>query len=318
MAVGNNLSKLTIDINEFQDSILNLAAEGATLYKAPAETDAEFEALRVQFKEWSSKSLTFLQNSFELKANSYADQFDSASGSMYNFGNQDLKQKLYSLKQDISAKENALLYTERLVKISDVVNGQNIVDLSSRAKYSTDEKLALILEKLYHVYDDYYTSIADILTGNGIKLRRRGEDSEFAEILEGNGYINMMPARGMGEDEPFVQLSINGVRYIESQLTIIESNVGSSRNQTTEELEKRMNEVIEKLTTLGYGQEVLFNELQEIKDVFPTLNNKTWRQLIKGKIVDMVVGKVLSVDAAKFVYEHVTGNSLHIPLLGSN
>jgi predicted nuclease with TOPRIM domain len=77
--------------------------------------------------------------------------------------------------------------------------------------------------------------------------------------------------------------------------------------QTTEEMEKKINEIIERLTVLGYGQEIIFDELQELKDLYTKLSKKTWGQLLKGKLIDLVQHNNIkmihssSPDASSFV-----------------
>lgn len=51
-------------------------------------------------------------------------------------------------------------------------------------------------------------------------------------------------------------------------------------------LHSKINEIIEKLENLGVGQEVIFNEIDELKSHF-NLGKKNWFQLVKGKLFDV-------------------------------
>ncbi|WP_313115384.1 hypothetical protein [Aequorivita sediminis] len=67
-------------------------------------------------------------------------------------------------------------------------------------------------------------------------------------------------------------------------------------------LHVKLNEIADKLTELGYGQEIIFNELDELKAHF-NLGKKNWFQLVKGKLVDLTVNKVLKETIIKDIYD---------------
>ena len=64
---------------------------------------------------------------------------------------------------------------------------------------------------------------------------------------------------------------------------------------TTEEestLHSKLNEIADKLRDLGYGQEIIFDEIESLKNHFD-LGKKNWFQLLKGKLIDLTIEKVL-------------------------
>jgi len=67
-------------------------------------------------------------------------------------------------------------------------------------------------------------------------------------------------------------------------------------------LHVKLNEIADKLTELGFGQQIIFNELDELKAHF-NLGKKNWFQLVKGKLVDLTVNKVLKETVIKDIYE---------------
>jgi hypothetical protein len=78
----------------------------------------------------------------------------------------------------------------------------------------------------------------------------------------------------------------------------------SKETFTTEEetkLQLKLNEIVDKLTELGYGQQIIFDELDELKAHF-NLGKKNWFQLLKGKLVDLTVNKVLEETVVKEIY----------------
>ena len=60
-------------------------------------------------------------------------------------------------------------------------------------------------------------------------------------------------------------------------------------------LHSKINEIIEKLEKLGVGQEVIFNEIDDLKYHF-NLGKKTYFQLVKGKLFD--IGIAYGVEKA--------------------
>lgn len=52
------------------------------------------------------------------------------------------------------------------------------------------------------------------------------------------------------------------------------------------EIHSRINEVLNKLEKLELGQEIIFNEIDEMKELF-NLGKKKWLQLLKGKLLEL-------------------------------
>lgn len=71
------------------------------------------------------------------------------------------------------------------------------------------------------------------------------------------------------------------------------------------ELHSSINEIKEKLTELGFGQQIIFDELDELKEHL-NLGKKNWFQLLKGKLFDLTVTKVLKKTVVKEIYERLT------------
>ena len=63
----------------------------------------------------------------------------------------------------------------------------------------------------------------------------------------------------------------------------------------------KLNEIIENLMELGRGQEIIFNELDDLKNHF-NLGKKTFSQLLKGKLFDLHVQKILNETVVKEVW----------------
>ncbi|MBR9846867.1 MAG: hypothetical protein GYB35_12535 [Algicola sp.] len=78
------------------------------------------------------------------------------------------------------------------------------------------------------------------------------------------------------------------------------------------ELHNSLNEIKDKLTELGFGQQIIFDELDELK-AHLNLGKKNWFQLLKGKLFDLTVSKTLEETVVKEVYEQLSSGFKNLP-----
>jgi len=167
---------------------------------------------------------------------------------------------------------------------------------------SVSDKTDFLLSKLNSVFGDEMYSIEKIFILNNIKLRDN-ETREIAEDLSKRGYI-ILKDQYIGSDK--VKLSVKGARYIERKHKIDKT----SKNKN--ELDQKIDTILEQLIKLGYGQEIIFNEIDELRALQHKLSKKSWSQLLKGKLVDLALDKLITVDIAKSVYEYLTSNNFKL------
>ncbi|MNR30924.1 hypothetical protein D3C85_1484020 [compost metagenome] len=60
---------------------------------------------------------------------------------------------------------------------------------------------------------------------------------------------------------------------------------------------------------------MLFDEMQDMKQLYTKLNKKDFGQLVKGKLIDLVIGKMVENDTISYVYESLTHHKLQLPSL---
>jgi hypothetical protein len=82
-------------------------------------------------------------------------------------------------------------------------------------------------------------------------------------------------------------------------------------------LHNKLNDIIDQLKNLGYGQETIFNEIDELKENF-NLGKKNWFQLTKGKFVDLAVSKIIEEAVIKEIYSELTKGFAHLPKIIDN
>jgi len=78
------------------------------------------------------------------------------------------------------------------------------------------------------------------------------------------------------------------------------------------ELHNLINQIKDDLRKLGYGQEIIFNEMEDLKDHL-NLGKKNWFQLLKGKLFDLSVGKALDEVIVKEVYGRLSSGFENLP-----
>lgn len=77
---------------------------------------------------------------------------------------------------------------------------------------------------------------------------------------------------------------------------------------TTEEeseLHLKLNDILEKLEKQGFGQQIIFEEIEDLKNHF-NLGKKNWFQLLKGKVIDLTIKKILDKTIVQGIYNHLS------------
>lgn len=179
----------------------------------------------------------------------------------------------------------------------------SLVDPNYESKIETiSDKNDFILSKLNKLFGDCQYSISTLLELNDIKQRDR-EGREIAEDLSRRGYVILNERYG---DLDRVKISIKGASYIERK------ERQKSKNSTPTQLDQKIDNIIEHLTKLGLGQEIIFNEIGELKDLQHKLSKKTWSQLLKGKLIDLAFDKLIDIETVTSIYEYLTNSNLKL------
>ncbi|WP_281335956.1 hypothetical protein [Flavobacterium eburneipallidum] len=180
---------------------------------------------------------------------------------------------------------------------------ETLFDSNSLAKIETiSDKNDFILSKLNILFGDEMYSIDQILEFNNIKYRDK-ESREIAEDLHRRGYVILKSRYGESDK---VKISVKGASYIERK------EKRNKNNKTKSELDKKLDNIIDHLTKLGHGQEIIFNEIDELRELQYNLPKKSWAQLLKGKLIDLALSKVISTETASSVYEYLVNSNFQL------
>lgn len=71
------------------------------------------------------------------------------------------------------------------------------------------------------------------------------------------------------------------------------------------ELHNKLNDILNKLEQQGFGQQIIFDEIEDLKNHFK-LGKKNWFQLLKGKVVDLTLKKVLNKTIVQEIYNQLS------------
>jgi len=64
------------------------------------------------------------------------------------------------------------------------------------------------------------------------------------------------------------------------------------------------------LTDIRLGQEIIFEEIQDLKEQLKNLKKKNWGEVLKGKLFDLTVSNVISVEMFSEIIKAITGEGL--------
>jgi hypothetical protein len=70
-------------------------------------------------------------------------------------------------------------------------------------------------------------------------------------------------------------------------------------------LHVKLNEILDRLEKQGFGQEILFEEIESLKNHF-NLGKRNWFQLFKGKLFDLTIEKILEETIVKEIYNGIS------------
>ncbi len=161
------------------------------------------------------------------------------------------------------------------------------------------DKTEFLLNCINKLFGDNSYSVKTIFDFNRIKYRDN-EPIEIAEDLARRKYVTIED-RIRSKDK--VKISIKGASYVERK------SKQSKKTKRNDELNNKIDSIIDHLKKLGYGQEIIYDEIEELRELDGKLSKKSWGQLLKSKLFDLAIEEVINKDVAKEIYEYLTKES---------
>ena len=283
--------RLTIPLKTFEEEIVTfLKNDEIESNYNNLVSENEFFILKSEVENWQNNLFTILKNSFKGNDNYFYDKISSRDYSIETRINK-FKDKTLTENRDLLIKKH-IQHKDFIFDFKNVLPVLEMV-IGSKPFYSIQnmsplEIFYLILNKLKILKNGNYFRIDLILEGNGVELKNGIQEFfEYVEEFKKNKWVEF-------ENDYLGRITLKGEIYLEKQKKIFSQ-------KESEEISNKINYIINKIDKLGYGQEILFNELEELKNLYPKLNKKNWSQIIKGKLIDLAIDKVIDMSVIKII-----------------
>ncbi len=304
------LPRLEKDSSKFQDDILQLWNDGNALINENFLKVVEGDNFRQKVGTWLIKIDTYFIKHFSIENNVFRNLLSSGSwekASPLIIKDYDKQQLINTVKEKLSR----LNYVGKLIMMSDAVLDHYDLIERKRLGYDLDEKIELVLNKLYQVYDsELYFNLEHIFICNALPMRRKADIKFFAELLAQDEYIEIK----YSEEHEDIEVRLTSKGAYEVQDSIRRKKLKKSEMEISD-FDKTLNEIREELEKANLGNEILYEELQEIKLALGKVRKKNLFEMVKGKMFDLALKEVISKETAKFVYEKITGEKFNAPAL---
>lgn len=100
--------------------------------------------------------------------------------------------------------------------------------------------------------------------------------------------------------------------FISDKIYIYDKSIAEEDPNSNKILNKKIDDILSQLIKLGYGQEIIFNEIEDLRNLQTKLSKESWAQLLKGKLVDLILSELLPKNIAKTVYEFLTDENFKL------
>lgn len=265
-----------------------------------ARTEDLLNELKEEKLSWENNVINYVKTSFEPENTNFSNDFKNQRG--FNTGmklgvDQRVKNTIQAFKDEV----NSLDYYLKMLFIADAIVRANEIDLEERRNLDTEGRLDLILLKLYDLYiDRKYHSIKWILESNGVELNNHGEDWDYGKMLEDRGLVDVLTTK-----DTCARLTLEG-KYAIEQSRKSQLPDYSKISDSEEELIELLKEILYEVKKSGYGQQIIFDEFDELRNDIPHLSKKSFGQLLKSKLGDLVAAKAFDKAVASDIFKQFT------------
>ena len=297
--------KLIGSLDLFNINAVKLIKESQIIDDSKINTESDFQKLKTKITNWENEAMLLFENTFEDPNKFFYQKFTKRKYSVsrydiYSGPKETLSDRVVDLRESFFYK---VIFLDDFLKILPELD--EIIKRSSSnltISQSPTYIFYLILVKLKALKDGEFYPIDLILEGNGIDLKNGNE--ELNQILD-----EMVRNKWINTDEIYKgKITLKGELHLE-KLEKVQNKKESIL------VSKKIDLVIEKLNKLGYGQEILYKELEEMKQMHLKLNKKNWTQLVKGKLVDLTLSKVIDKTVFELITIEIFGEDFLLKLI---
>jgi hypothetical protein len=190
---------------------------GQSLYNKEVATENDLNCLEDGVLTWAAQVAETYINAFVAEDNYFLQEFNSATNTSFHMEGigTTLKQRISDFKMLIHNKIAVLKATARIMQECTVCRVPLTEEVVVQKEYSLNEKLDLILNKLYHLHDGSFYPVRYLLVGNGVPLEPK-EERGLANILHDRDLVVVF----LSSDTLRAKLTPVGVKYVENQLQL--------------------------------------------------------------------------------------------------
>lgn len=288
-----------------------LCVKGAQFENEAVRSLVDLEDMEKRAEEWKQEARKLLRSSFS--DSGFVDQFDESDREMKIPGTQGrntpiaLHTEAKKIRDKMISRIRTLRGYINLVSVCDLIRGEAL-DLEFRKKFTIKQKKDFLLRKLSELDNGSYHGINILMTGNGVPIRDYNQVVEMGKSLEQEGYIDTIGGSAAGI---FGKITLAGQQHIEEQLAAYSEDYSEGPDSVFE-LAEKINVIKETLDQQGVHHQVLFDEMEELKKLVSTMDKKNFGQLLKGKLVDLVLDKVISWETAAMIFGTLFGHGLKL------
>jgi hypothetical protein len=123
---------------------------------------------------------------------------------------------------------------------------------------------------------------------------------KFVKLLEGSG-------TGRTNDNVKAKFTSSEIDDLSNKIESLKSDILNHFDSVN----RNMTEVHLRLQT---GQEVIFNELDELKTLIPSLKKKNWEEIVKGKLLDLAVRGIIDRRILEWLWKELTNQDFKLLL----
>lgn len=281
---------LKISYDKLIENLTDFETQAATILD---KEEIGIDEIKTFFDNWDNKVIDFLSESINPEIEILIDQFKYCEN---DFMSLEFNESILGKQRNLGYKLQQLKLIKGYLSVIDSLSSTEASEIGT-----IQDKISYVLKKLHKLNDDNFYSISRILELNSIEFRDN-ETLEIAKNLESRGYVTQKEKYGSDDK---VRITVKGALFIERKKKTKKPN-----KKNEQQLDLLLNEVIEKLEKLGFGQEILYEELEELRSQINNLNKKNWIQLLKGKLMDLALSQVINKEVASFIFESLTNGKL--------
>lgn len=210
-----NLSYLVVPFEQFEKECLTIIEIGEDLVSNTNVSNTNSVDLDDNVTAWVGRCLKLLSESFADPNNDFLHGFKSARVQKYSFPNIGGTQKSDAvlkkeLQQLVNVKIAWLQSTLKFLKFSGyIIDRVNHPSLSS---LTTEEKMAILLYRLYILDDGYYHSAHMLFESSGVIVKNLEDIRGMVGVMEKNGFVRSQGGAGY---DIAVSITTEGKIYVE-------------------------------------------------------------------------------------------------------